>query len=153
MALTNDERIQLLSDAVRLQCRSFMEYIGESAPPVDIDDRPAVASAFSEMIGEKLAFADRLVEIIGELDAYADLTVAFDPRYTFFNFVDTKYALKTLIQELGKESTRANALLDQGGDDAVVGPVLEDMANLTVAHIVRVQDLLADVTAAPAATG
>ena len=38
MSLTNDQRVEILQQAVRTQCRSFVEYIGESAPPYNIDE-------------------------------------------------------------------------------------------------------------------
>ncbi|MHC4830672.1 MAG: hypothetical protein ACYTFT_10025 [Planctomycetota bacterium] len=151
MSLTNDQRVEILQQAVRTQCRSFVEYIGESAPPYNLDENEAAKEAFEAMIAERRVMADSLVELTESLDAYADLTVSFNPRFTFFNYVSTKFALGVLKKELTYELEVITKLGETAADDGAIGPAMAEVAAQAKRHLARVEILLVDEEPEPEA--
>lgn len=158
MALSDKARVSILGRAVRTQCRAFIEYIAESAQPYDLGDHPPVAQALRDIVAEKRAMADRLVGLAEALGLHIDLTVAFEPRFTFFNYLTTSYALKVLAVEGARQSAAVDALAQEAEGDASVAPLLADMARLEQDHLARVQELSTSLApppppaAAPAST-
>jgi len=150
MALDQERRLQLLQRAVRLECRSFLEYVAESALPVDIEEYPQVAAFFREAVASQRALAERLVVVTEQLDAHCDLAVAFDPQYTFFNYVTTAYALQVLERSCDDAAKQTRALADEAQGDKVVGAVLSEVSALERRLLVMVRDLRRELSGADA---
>lgn len=142
MALSHRERIELLRQAVRLQCRSFVEYMGESAPPYDLASFPAFAEAMAEIVADKHDLADRLVEVTLSLDSHADLTVAFNPRFTYYNYLRSDFAIKVLLEHIERELAAAEELLAEGAGDPVVGPLLTEQVDRERRYLDRIRALI-----------
>lgn len=117
MALTPEQRIALLNRAVRLESRSFLEYVALTAPPIDIAKYPTVARQFAEIAHEEDQVVDDLVEMMAEQGGHPDALGSYDLGFTSYNYVTTDYALKIIGQQLAKNLARFDEILEQARGD------------------------------------
>src|SRR5437870_4982993 len=102
MALSKEARLSLLNRAVQLESRSFLEYMTQTAPPVDVDRNPDAARVLAEIAHEEDVVVDDLVEAIEAEGGHPEALKSYDLTFTSYNYVTTKYALEVIKKHLLK---------------------------------------------------
>jgi hypothetical protein len=119
MALTQEARESILNRALRLESRSFLEYMALTAPPIDLAKFPAVARGLIDIAREEDEVVDELVETLEEGGAHAEALGSYDLTFTYYNYITTDYALKEIEKHLAKNVARFDELLAEAKGDAL----------------------------------
>lgn len=141
MPLDREARLRILNRALALESRSFLEYMAHTAQPVDIERYPEIERALGEMVKEEDAIVDALVAAIAAEGANPDLTITYDMKYTYYNFVTTEYSLRVIQEQLEKGLARFDALVDEAAADAGLYDILRPVRDRKAAIIARVAEL------------
>ncbi len=147
-ALTPEARNDLLNRAVRLESRSFLEYIAQTAPPVDIAKYPFVAKHFAEIAHEEDLVVDELVGFIEEQGGHAAALGSYDLTYTSYNYITTDYALRVIQEKLGQNLARFDEILAAAKGDALE-PRLAAIRAKKAFQLARVEEMRARLKKAP----
>src|SRR4051812_20932035 len=102
MPLSKEQRSSILNRAIRLESRSFLEYIAQTATPVDIFKFPAVIEGLTRITREEDEVVDELVELLQADHMHAEALGSYDLTFTYFNYMSTDYALKVIGDQLAK---------------------------------------------------
>lgn len=141
MALSNEGRAALLDRAIRLESRSFLEYLHHAAPPIDIRKHPAVAKGFEEIAREEDEIVQELADAIVDLGGHPSALGTYDLNYGAYNYVTAAHALKVLAEKLAKTLARFDEVLGEAKGDATIEPRLRAIRERKARHLARIHEL------------
>src|SRR5437870_1628714 len=116
--LTPEQRVDLLNRAIRIESRSFLEYLAQTAPPVDIHKFPSISRGFADLAHDEDVIVDELVEVMVEHGGHPDALGTYELGFPSYNYITTDYALRVLAEKMKKNLGEFDRILtDARGDD------------------------------------
>jgi hypothetical protein len=152
MTLDREARLELLTRALALESRSFVEYLARTAPPYDIDKHPEVAAALEFIVRDEDAIIEDLVGLTDDEGGNPEVRATFDLRLSSYNYLATSYTLRVIKEQLEKNLAALNVVIEESAGAPDIAETLRGIRARKQQHLATVERLHATVASARAAS-